>query len=253
MKKEEMESPEKIISWLQESLKSLDLVKGNNDFIKKIYSIPVCFPFHSISLENIKQIIGFEKEIRNTSFTGRNIAEQKLLDLLSMRIFDCVQVLQGMPILSNLKEIEHINASDDNYELYLIIRETTNFAFEIFQFKRPRDSFGGKRRAAAFEILTDVSRIIDLPEAIELATETLKKRGEKEIYSALEFIKQYHLYRKMALGKKLIDEIKSLAKRTKFRYVAVSALDVLVKTDVISEFGALNQLDEWKEKNDEYY
>jgi len=228
-------------------------VKDNDDFITKIYNLPFFFPYHCISLDNTKQFIDLEKEIRNTSFAGRNIAEQRLLDLLSRRIFDCVQILQDIPILSSIKEIEHINASDDNYELYLIIRETTNFAFEIFQFKRPRDSFGGKRRAAAFEILTEVSRIIDLPEAVELAMERLKMRGEKEIYSALEFIEKYHLYRKMALGKKLIDKIQSLAKRTKFRYVAVSALDVLVKTDVISECEALYQLDEWKENNDEYY
>lgn len=74
-----------------------------------------------------------------------------------------------------------------DYKQYCNIEEL------ITNFKRPHDSFGGKRRARAFFILGATTAFFDLPDILELARQTLKaKRSRSEASGATEFIELYY-------------------------------------------------------------
>ena len=65
------------------------------------------------------------------------------------------------------------------------------FARECFQFSRPRESFAGQRRSLAFEILGVIGGLLDLPDVVELAGQTVKK-GRADAAGALTFLETYH-------------------------------------------------------------
>ena len=124
-----------------------------------------------------------------------------------------------------------------------------DFALGCFEFKRPRDSFGGTRRGLAFEILGHVGRVVDLPEVVAMARLSLKKEKSVEAAQAAEFLQQYFTDRCLSRDDKMVGELLTLAETTDSRSTAFSALNALVETGTICEFEALDRLDDWKSRN----
>ncbi|MDA1274280.1 MAG: restriction endonuclease subunit S [Verrucomicrobia bacterium] len=122
------------------------------------------------------------------------------------------------------------------------------FALGCFEFKRPHDSFGGRRRALAFEILGKVGLVVDLPEVVHTALKVLKKAQSVESRQAAEFLRVYFAERDPPPNDELIDELLSLAERTNSRSTAFAALNTLVEIGTISEFEAVDRMDDWKSK-----
>ena len=129
-----------------------------------------------------------------------------------------------------------------------VLKELHDFALACFQFKRPRDSFGGTRRALAFEILGRVSWAVDLPEVVPMARQALMKTTSVESRQASEFLQEYFAERDLALDDAMIEELLSLAESTNSRTTAYGALNALVETGAISEFEAMDRMDNWKSR-----
>ncbi len=125
-----------------------------------------------------------------------------------------------------------------------------SFAIEIFNFKRERDSFSNKRKSLALQILSNISTYYNIPKAHDLCVLSLKSKKKALILAALEFQEGYIRDRKVSLGSNIIVILDDIIEHTKDHSVAVSALDLLIKTNNISEFQALASIDEWKEKHD---
>ncbi len=70
------------------------------------------------------------------------------------------------------------------------------------------------------------------------------------ILSALEFQANYTRNQEIPLSSEVSRILDKILLQTKDRSVAVSALDLQVKTGNISEFEALLKIDDWKEKNE---
>ena len=91
------------------------------------------------------------------------------------------------------------------------------------------------------------------PEWVALARETLRKGKGSEIGGALDFIRALSQQEAVSLDDEIADELFAFAARAPLRSLAVGALDVLVEADIISEFTAMDQINEWKEAHPGFY
>jgi len=129
-----------------------------------------------------------------------------------------------------------------------VVTLLVDFARECFAYSRPRDGFGGKRRALAFDILEMIVDIIDLPEFVEQARQTIKK-SRPDALGATAFLTAYFRARNTSPDADLASALLKCAKRAKHRGQAAGALNVLVETGVISDMEACDRMDEWKQEN----
>lgn len=130
-----------------------------------------------------------------------------------------------------------------------VLGELATYGVECLAFRRARDSFGGRRRSIAFQVLTYAHPYLDLPEAVRVAQSIVRSAAGNDFHGAIEFLKARFEQRREEPDKDLVDALLGVAKRTRSRTIAVGALDFLVKTGAISEFQALDRIDEWKERN----
>jgi hypothetical protein len=91
--------------------------------------------------------------------------------------------------------------------------------------------------------------VVDLPEAAALARRSLAKVNSPTVYGALLFLKAYYVRDGWSLDEEVIERLEALSARTSKRAIASGALGVLIEARVITELGALDRMDEWKEKH----
>jgi len=94
-----------------------------------------------------------------------------------------------------------------------------------------------------------MNQVVDLPEVVTLARKSLKKAKSIESRQAADFLNKYFKERGLAQDDPIVDELLSLAAATDSRSTVFSALDVLVETGTISEFEAIDLMDDWKSKH----
>jgi len=187
--------------------------------------------------------------LRASDSPGRQLAEKQLMDNLQSLAWHCSGHLED-PKAARLPHFNAISQLPPEVRSpFEVLRELRDFALGCFEFKRPRDSFGGRRRALAFEILAEIGRWVDLPEAVSLARRALRKARSVEARQAAEFLQRYLAARDLLPDEATTEELLTLAERTDSRCTAFSALNALVETGRISEFQALERLDDWKSRH----
>jgi hypothetical protein len=187
--------------------------------------------------------------LRASDGPGRQKAEERLIDNLQSLAWHCSGCLED----TKATRLPHLNALDqlppEVRSTFEVLRELRDFALGCFEFKRPRDSFGGRRRALAFDILAEVGRWVDLPEAVSLARRALRKAQSVEARQAAEFLQRYFAARDLSPDEATTEQLLALAEQTDSRSTAFGALNALVETGKISEFQALDRLDDWKSRH----
>jgi len=186
--------------------------------------------------------------LRTSNIRGRQVEEERFLENLSFLAHSCGRILREAEFARSPAFPTADEAPPELEQPLGVLRELRDFALSCFEFKRPHDSFGGRRRALAFEILGKVGLVVDLPEAMHMARKALKKAQSVESRQAAEFLHVYFAERDLSPNDELIDELLSLAERTNSRSTAFVALNTLVETGTISEFEALDRMDDWKSK-----
>lgn len=196
-----------------------------------------------------RELLMVVRAVRASSGPGQTGAEESLLGHLQSIARRCRKQLQpdGTSELPGFDETK--SSSADTQAAVQILRELGSYAMECFQFKRARDSFGGRRRAEAFQILTIASRVLEMPEAMVLARELVRKSRGTDVLGAIEFLYEYHACRDIAPDDELVKWLLKLAERTSSRSNAVAALDLLVQTGVIDEIEAICTMDDWKARH----
>ena len=197
----------------------------------------------------MRQVLDFGRALRSSNALGRQVAEERLLEDLSFLAEQCGAVLEeaGFSRLPGFKAVTGVPAE---HQLVIeVVRELHDYALDCFQFKRPRDAFGGRRRAIAFEILARISRVVDLPEVVQFAQQALRKARSVEARQAAEFLEEYLCERGLLPDEAMTHDLLSLAEQADCRSTVFGALNVLVETGAISEFEALDRMDEWKSKH----
>jgi hypothetical protein len=196
----------------------------------------------------VRQLLEFARALRASDATGRQVAEERLMEGLAYLAGQCRDRLEdgGFQRTSALPAEQELGPAWRS--LWLVLRELHDFALGCFVFKRPRDSFGGRRRALAFDILSRVGTAVDLPEALGKARQALRQTQSVESRQAAAFLEEYFRERGQSPDEPVIDELLSLAERTNSRSTAAQALNALVETNTISEFEALDRMDDWKSR-----
>jgi hypothetical protein len=197
----------------------------------------------------VRQVLAFVRALRSSDARGRQVTEERLMEELSYLAGGCGKVLEDARC-PRLTGFDMATAAPAELQPVLgVLRELHDFALACFQFKRPRDSFGGTRRARALEILGRVGLAVDLPEVVDMARQALKKAQSVEARQVVGFLQEYFVERDLPPDEEMIEELLSLAEATDSRSTAFNALNTLVETGVISEFEALDRMDDWKDKH----
>jgi hypothetical protein len=164
------------------------LVWGLNRFDQELLS----------DVGKVRQVLQFIQAIRSSSGPGRQRVEEGLLETLRY------VASQGAERLARAKcpRLPGFEAADKIpvklQPVLEVLRELHDFALASFQFKRPRDSFGGTRRGLAFGILRNVGRAVDLPEVVRMAREASTKTQSIEGRDAADFLEEYFLGRSLS-------------------------------------------------------
>ena len=90
--------------------------------------------------------------------------------------------------------------------------------------------------------------MVDLPDVLVKARQALRKAKSVESRQAAAFLQEYFQARNLSPDDDTVSELLSLAEATASRSTAFQALNALVETNTISEFEALDRMDNWKSK-----
>jgi len=91
---------------------------------------------------------------------------------------------------------------------------------------------------------------VEVPEAVRIARSIVRSGDGKDFHGAIEFLLERFQDRDEAPDDDLVESLLGVAERTRSRSIAFGALNLLVETGAISEFQALDRMDEWKERNE---
>lgn len=199
----------------------------------------------------VRELIAVGRAIRDATGPGRSVAEQKIIDTLKGIAWTCCSVLEeaGVPRIPDLAAADALIPA--LRRSILIVAELRDYALESLRFNaRPRDAFAGARRGQSFEILGIAGRLFDLPEALDMARQALRRSRSQTVRGAIIFLEDYFKARE---GMEVPDDIHTalltVAETTDSRSTATGALNVLVETGEISDMEALDRLDDWKDKH----
>jgi len=148
-----------------------------------------------------------------------------------------------------------LSASPDEVPLaqrpaFVFLQELCRYAIDCLAFSRPRDTLAGRRRSCAFEIMASSLGGVELPESVfDDLKRILKSARGNSIYGALVFCETYYGLQPDGVPDGMKDVLLCVVDKTDSRGLAVGALSVLVEAGNISEFEALDRIDDWKERN----
>ena len=165
----------------------------------------------------------------------------------------CRLPLSGEPHkkFADLNKHDYVHPADSRALAHNVVAELRDYALECLRFNaRPRDAFAGARRGQSFEILGIAGRLFDLPEALDMARQALRRSRSQTVRGAIIFLEDYFKARE---GMEVPDDIHTalltVAETTDSRSTATGALNVLVETGEISDMEALDRLYDWKDKH----
>ncbi len=164
------------------------------------------------------------------------VAERELMEGLAMIAMECGDDLSEAPEKERQDRLE-------------VFRQLSSYAMECLAFRRSRDTFGGQRRALAFEILEHAQLHIDLPDAVAAAHSAIHSETGVVLLGALDFLKRRIRNDLEAPSEEMVKELLKMAERAPDRSTARGLLEFLVDIGEINEMTALWQLDEWRDRN----
>jgi hypothetical protein len=196
----------------------------------------------------VRQVLAFVQALRCSDAPGRQVQEEQLMEILSSLAYNTAGWLEEAKC-QRVPAFDLIGAAPVEFHPRLqLLHDLHDFALACFAFKRPRDNFGGRRRGFAYEILGHVGKMVDLPEVVTMARQSLKKTNSVESRQAADFLKEYFIERDLPQDGTIIAELLTLAEMADSRSTVFGALDALVETGAISEFEAISRMDDWKSK-----
>ncbi|MGE3310916.1 MAG: hypothetical protein AB7O66_13180 [Limisphaerales bacterium] len=187
--------------------------------------------------ERTRALIATVRAVRDSPGPGSTVAETRLMQSLGSIAFECIG---GLTKRSPAPDAELRRE---------VLRELAGYAVECLGFRRRRDSFGGRRRSIAFEILAWAAPHVEVSEAVRIARSIVQSGDGNDFHGAIEFLLEQFQDRDEAPDEELVGALFGVAERTRSRSIAVGALNFLVETGAINELQALDRIDEWKERN----
>lgn len=201
---------------------------GVDRFVRAIASDP----------DRTTALIDTVRAVRDSPGPGSTVAEARLMQSLASIAYECIG---GLP--------EESPAPDADLRRE-VLRGLAGYAVECLGFRRPRDSFGGRRRSIAFEVLAWAAPHVEVREAVEIALSIVRSGDGNDFRDAIDFLLEQFQDRGEAPDDDLVKTLLGVAERTRSRSIAFGALNFLVETGAIDELQALDRMDAWKERNE---
>jgi hypothetical protein len=203
------------------------------------------------SPEKARLLIELARVARATTGPGCAVAEEKILLFMEDVVRDCGDqfVEAGGKCLPDRQALDSL--APELRTVAQIVAELTDYALDcLHHAARPRDAFAGARRGLALNILSAGETVWERPEALEFACQALRRHRSQEVRGAINFLADYFAARPdLAMPDDIADELLAVAENATSRSTAVGALDLLVKTLVISEWEASDRISAWKDKH----
>lgn len=195
-----------------------------------------------------RELLEFTCALRSSNAVGRQVAEERIMANLVYLAGRCSESLQvrGLERLPGMYAIA--GAAAKFQPMLQVVRVLYDYALGCFEFKRPRDSFGGRRRAIAFDLLARIGMVADLPEAVRLAQQSSRKVDSIEGRQAGLFLDEYLEERDLLSDDDWAEEVQSLAEEPGLHFPALPAPSSSVHPDAMSGSEARNPLDNSKRK-----
>ena len=205
---------------------------------KYFYLLNSVLNLEELTRKNIDIIFEVELNIADSKKKHRQKTEKVILDFMSY-----------LPIKFFKDNASLGNKSDKNEAAILL----TNFAKKVYAINIPRDSFSGKRKSYAIEILKNLTPYFDVPEFIDIAKEGLKNKNKTQFIQAAESLQEYFKETGTEPNEEIVEIVNKRYSKAKTKIEVMACLQFLVETTMISENAALMMLDNWKEKYDIWY
>lgn len=161
--------------------------------------------------QNMLELLKAAQQLAPARGPGTGRAEEHLFELLTYMAEDCCEKLEEReaPIVGRPEEVEQ-----DVRCYWEVLEKLAQFAVWCLGFRKLRDSFGGRRRVAAFALLSHAADFMDLAPAMRLA-EQLEKNNRDDGAAASDFL--LHYYEKRGMAEKALDSPKILQLKISLR------------------------------------
>lgn len=214
-----------------------DIIK----IMRLVFQLNDAYKNEKLSEGNLQYLLDTELLIANSKGGIKHLTEKELLRYIAYfphRLYD-ERNIKTLPIEKVLKQEK-------------IIFQFIEFAKKLLVIKIPRESFSGKRKGYAIDLLGNLAEYFDFPDFIEICKKALKEKSKNQFFDTLQALEMYYNKREIEVDEEIINLIDKRFSKAKTRSEAVGCLSFQVNTGVISEFGALDRIDEWKEKNENW-
>lgn len=212
------------------------------------YDLSRYFAYNRPALASIKPVLDLERKLIAEKGPNKNFLEQRVFAALREIADYCVAHGSPGKRLPLTPAALAASAGGQEKSRQALALALVGFAKEIYQLKSPRDPFNNKRKGLALDIIGRLGAGYDIPEAMELCISALQSNKRDLIFVAAEFL-EIRCARNLPLEPEIIECLDRIISKTRDRSVAVTALNIQVKADVIDEFEALSRIDDWSEEN----
>lgn len=210
------------------------------DIMRIVGRFNAAFKAEKLTKENLSVLLDTELEIANSKGGFKQLVEKELLRYITY----FPHRLYQEESLKTLSSIEKATKKEK------AVIQFIDFAKQLMLVKIPRESFSGKRKGYAIELLGNLTDYFEFSEFIEICKKALKDKSKHQFFETIQALEIYFKKRNIEPDEEIINRIDKRFEKAKTRSEAVGCLSFLVNTGVISEFEALDRIDEWKEKND---
>ena len=233
------------MSTIQELCKQIEKiyaskVKADGYKIKQlIYQFTEAFKVEKVNENNLQLILDLALIIANSKNPMKQSTEKALLSYLTY--FPIILFEDGA-----IKKLPSIEQAE---KIEIIVWQLINFAKELLKVKIPRESFSGKRKGYAIDLIGTLALYYDFPAFLEICKEALKQKSENQFADTLETLMVYYENRGGQPDEEIIQLVEKRIKKAKKRSEASNCLRFLVGTGVIMEMTAFDEIEKWEAKN----
>jgi len=233
-------TPEELLEEIKDiASKKYFSLKDYHQLRKRFSWLDSIFELEQVNQKNMDMLFEVESSIANSKKQYRQIIEKEVI----------LSFMGYLPI----KLFSEKNDAYDNNTKEKAASLLSDFAKKLYAIKIPRDSFSGKRKSCAIQILGSLACYFDVPEFLEIAKKALKNKSTVQFVQVTDSLQKYFKSVKKEPDEEIIKIIDKRCGKAKTKMELMASLQFLVETHVISELEALSRLDEWKEKNDVWY
>ncbi|MDZ7778160.1 MAG: hypothetical protein U5L09_22335 [Bacteroidales bacterium] len=145
-------------------------------------------------------------------------------------------------LIENTKNVELKQVHATSLKIFRLIEL-------ILEFKMPKDNYSSKRKGCAIELLFALIMEYHIKDEFNIILNALNSGKDVLIMRTLDELDLFIKRTEEQLPKDLIQTLYRVIEKTKNRSVAVGCLNVLISMGEKSESSALATIEDWKEKN----